>query len=242
MKLPPSWKLPASITNRFGPNTAGKQRAMTADDHLLLVLHRVPQPGARDRQPVFFWRKPNGSWEHSSGGIGIDTLIKHLQEYNTAVDQFEQDYAKATDVEDYFRLLEVIFPVRLAAQNLHATLQAAREAVPHDRDLISLRDWAYDIERTLNLIYENTKNAMDFSIAKQAEEQNKIGMKSVEASHRLNILAAIFYPLTAISCVFGMNLANGLETSHYSLFWFVLIFTLLLGVFVRRWVTRGKWL
>lgn len=242
MKLPASWKLPASITNRFGLNTAGKQRAMTADDHLLLVLHRVPQPGDRDRQPVFFWRKPNGSWEHSSGGVGVDTLTKHLQEYSTAVEKFEQDYAKATDAEDYFRLLEAIFPLRLAAQNLHATLQAAREAIPHDRDLISLRDWAYDIERTLDLIYENTKNAMDYNIAKRAEEQTKLGMKSVEASHRLNIMAAIFYPLTAISCVFGMNLANGLEEQHYSLFWLVLLITLILGIFVRRWVTRGKWL
>lgn len=242
MKLPISWTLPDGIKNRFGQKSTGKQRAMIADGHLLLVSHKVPQPGARSREGVFFWRKPDGSWNSSSGGTGLQTLSKHIQGYNAAEEKFAQDYEQAQKAEDYFRILEDILPLRRATRNLHDTLQAAREAIPEDRELIDLRDWAYEIERNLDLIYENSKNALDYDLARRAEAQNKLGLASVEASNRLNILAAIFYPLTAISCVFGMNMLNGLENAPILTFWTVTFFSILLGIFVRQWVVKGKWL
>lgn len=239
MKLPPSWKLPEAIHNRFGQRSVGKQRAMIADDHLLLILHKVPQPHDRTRQGVLFWRKPDGSWLHSGGGVGLQPLVKHLEDYNQVEEQFRQQYDTAQKAEDYFALLEAIAPLRLAAKNAHAALQTAREGIPHDRDLIDLRDWAYEIDRSLDLVYENTKNALDYSMAQRAEEQTRLSLEAVHSGHRLNILVAVFLPLTAISSIFGMNLNNGLQGSSIHLFWFIALMAIAAGFFVRRWVVRG---
>ncbi|MBP0016984.1 MAG: hypothetical protein J7647_05420 [Cyanobacteria bacterium SBLK] len=113
--------------------------------------------------------------------------------------------------------MEDIAPLGLATKNLYATWQAAGEGIGSDRDIIDLRDWAYDLERTLDLLYENAKNAVDYRIAQQAEQQTQLSLESVKVGYRLNLLATIFFPLTAISCVFGMNLTNGLENSSFGL-------------------------
>lgn len=242
MKLPPAWQLPPEIKNRFGQKSSGKQRAMIAQGHLLLVLHKVPQPGDAQRIGTFFWRKPDGSWEHSGGGVGIQPLMKHLREYEQVENQLSRRYEEADSADDYFELLESMSPVRHSARNLHSTLQSAREGIPCDRDIIDMRDWAYELERTFDLLYENTKNAVDFRMAQRAEEQAHLTLQSVEASHRLNVLAAIFFPLTAVSCVFGMNLSSGLESNSIVTFWTTSAFAVALGLRVRRWVTTGRWL
>lgn len=241
MKLPGAWGLPEAIKNRFGRKSSGKQRAMFADGHLLLVLHKVPQHGERERETVFFWRKPDGNWEYSGRGIGLPALKKHLEEYQEEAKKLSQKYEKAEIAADYFQILEDLVPIQRAAQNLHATLQDAREAVPSDREIIDLRDWAAEIDRNLELLHLDTQNALDFKIAKQTEEQAEIGLRSLKAAYRLNILAAIFFPLTAISCVFGMNLPSGLENAPIAFFWFVFLSGIALGFVVRRWVEQGKW-
>ncbi|MEL7035186.1 MAG: CorA family divalent cation transporter [Cyanobacteria bacterium J06592_8] len=239
MKLPPTWAVPDQIRHRFGQKSAGKQRAMVADGHLLLVLHKAPQLGSRQREAAFFWRRPDGRWEASQGGVGFQLLLKHIKAYSLAEEDLTQQYFQAKTSKDYFEILENIAPLQLATQNLHRTLQAAREAIPTDRDLIDLRDAAYETERTLDLLYQNTKNALEFAIAKQSEEQAKLNLESVRTAHRLNLLAAIFFPLTAISCVFGMNLPSGLETGSPALFWIVFFFGTFLGFMVRKWVLTG---
>ncbi|RMF62370.1 MAG: hypothetical protein D6742_20325, partial [Cyanobacteria bacterium J069] len=219
----------------------GKQRAMIADGHLLLILHKAPEPGEQTRIGVLFWRQPNGKWEHSGGGVGLQPLLKHLEDYNTAEEALQTGYKQAESAEDYFHLLEAIAPLRLAAKNLHAALQAAREGISDDRDLIDLRDWAYEIDRSLDLLYENTKNALDYQIAQRAEEQNRLTTEAVITGHRLNILAAVFLPLTAIASIFGMNLNNGVDGSSVFTFWLVSIGAVALGSLVRRWVVTGRW-
>ena len=71
-------------------------------------------------------------------------------------------------------------------------LQEARKLVPDDRDLINLRDRAYEIERTADLLYNTAKNAMDFTIAVRAEEESRASRRMAVSAHRLNILAAFF--------------------------------------------------
>lgn len=239
MQLPSTWNLPESIRDRFGEKSLGKQRAMVADDHLLLVLHTAPEKSDRDREVVLFWRKPDGYWDCSKGGVAYQQLVNHFKDYNLAEDELSSLYEKAQTAEDYFEILEAITPLQLAAKNLHATLQTAREEVPEERKLIDFRDWAYEIERSLDILYLNTKNALDFKIAKKAEEQTKFALESVKAENRLNTLVAIFFPLTAISCVFGMNLSSGLEEKSSALFWIVFLFGILLGLIVRQWVFTG---
>ncbi len=239
MKLPQSWELPIEIKTRFGQRGAGKQRAMVADGHLLLVLHKVPQYNKRERKGVFFWRKPDGNWEYSGRGSGFRRLIEHIQAYSTAEEKFSLADEQAVDAEDYMQILEKVAPLHHATKNLHAALQAAREAIPHDRDLIDMRDWAYELERELDLLYMDAKNALDFQIARQAEEQARLGVQSVKVANRLNLLAAMFFPVTAISSVFGMNMSSGFEGQPAGIFWSVLLFGVALGFVVSWWALRG---
>ena len=236
MKLPRFWQLlPDEIKARFGQKRSGKQRAMVADGHLLLVLHKVPQSGKREREGVFFWRKPDGAWESDRGG-GYLRVVEHVEEYDAAEVALSREYEQVKNAEDCFALLEKIGPLHHAARSLHATLQAAREGIPHDRDLIDLRDWAYDLERTLELLYADTKNAMDFRIARQAEEEARLSVQSVKLANRLNVLAAIFFPLTALASIFGMNLRSGLEDSPTWMFWLILFAGVLFGAGLSWWV------
>lgn len=238
IELPHFWnELPNSIRTRFGEKRIGRQRAMIADGHLLLILHRAPQTGKTQREARFFWRKPNGSWQ-GTGGDGLVQLAEHLREFDQAEDQLNASYERASSAEDHFRVIEQAVPLARSARNLHATLQSAREAIPADRDLINFRDWAYEIERSLDLLQTSTKNALDFRIAHQAEEQARLGMESLKLSNRLNLLAAIFFPLMALSGVFGMNLPSGLERSSTGVFWFLFLVGLLAGVIISWWVVR----
>lgn len=242
MKLPLDWQLPDSIQNRFGLKGAGKQRAMVAEGHLLLVLHQVPKADDANRKAVFFWRSFQGHWTSSSGSYGIQALAKHVSRYGDAEESLSQLYQQASSAEDYFHLLEAIAPLRLATKNLRTALQSAREGIPSDRDIIDLRDLAQDIERSLDLLHENAKNALDYKIAQRAEEQARWSLASAQAGDRLNILAAIFFPLTAVSCLFGMNIASGVEGASEAAFWAIGLGSIGLGLLVRRWVTSGKWL
>jgi Mg2+ and Co2+ transporter CorA len=238
--LPSSWTLPLEIKQRLGQKEAGKQRTMVAENHLLLILHKVPKQGSRRRTGVFFWRTPNGDWRYSGGGDGLSKLRSHVKAYSDAEQVLTTQYEQAAAAADYFHLLEGLGPLRRSTANLYATLQAAREAIADDRNIIDLRDAAVDLNRTLELLYDDTKNALDYTLAKQAEEQARLSQKSVRTAQRLNILAAIFLPLTALSSVFGMNLHSGLEDQSILLFWVVLLAGIALGFATRGWVLRGK--
>jgi CorA-like Mg2+ transporter protein len=239
MRLPSSWEVPESIKQRFGQKRAGKQRAMIADGHLVLILHKPPYLLQRDREAVFFWRKPDGTWKYSQRGDGLKCLFNHIEAYSLAEQNLVDKYQQAQIADDYFQLLEEITPLLKATTSLHATLQSAREAISPDRDLIDLRDYAEEIERNLTLLNINTKNALDYKIAKQGEEQAIFSQKSLKAGDRLNTLAAIFFPLTAISSVFGMNLPNGLENKSIYLFWLVFLIGVSLGLWLRNWIFKN---
>lgn len=224
MLLPLSWEIPSEIKQRLGQKKSGKQRAMVANGHLLLVLHKVPQSQQREREAVFFWCNPDNRWMSSEYG---KSLIYLMEEYSEAEQNLLRLYDSAQTANDYFQILQEITPLLRATKNLHATLQSAREAMPHLRDLIDWRDWADELERSLDMLYMDTKNGLDFRLAQQAETQAKLSLQSVKAGDRLNLLAAIFLPLTAISSVFVLDNTK---------FWFVLITGISLGFLLKTWV------
>src|SRR5258705_279200 len=127
LHLPPDWQLPATFVQRLGDN-AGRQRAMSADGHLLLVLHEPPAAGAPERTGRAFWRDPAG-----------------------------------------------------------------------------------EVERAVELLHGDVRNGLDFTIAHQAERQAEQAHGMAVAGYRLNLLAALFVPITALGSVFGMHLAHGLD-------------------------------
>jgi hypothetical protein len=180
----------------------------------------------RDRKAVFFWRRPDGRWEFSGRGSGLKRLIEHMEGYSSAGGKLARAYEQARGAKDLLRILEGVGPLHHAVRHLHATLQTAHSAVPDDRDIIDMRDWAYDLERTLELLQTNTKHALDYH--------------SVQVANRLNVLAAIFFPMTAIASLFGMNLVSGLEGSSLLVFWSVLLVGIVLGVVTTWWALKGR--
>lgn len=236
MKVPSGWELPDKILARLGLQTAGRQRAIAEDGHLLLVLHDPPGHDHSDRDGVFFWRTPEGEWKYSGRGNGIGCLREHLRLYRDIEDHLDDQYERASEAKDYFELLEKLAPLHRAARNQASALQAAREAVMGDRALIELRDEAGSIELAMELLYADTKNALDFDLARTAEEQARFSEQSARAGHRLNILAALFFPLTALTSFFGMNLPLGMDGATPLTTIVVSVIGCLLGAVMLVWV------
>ena len=209
--LPGVWQVPQVFRDRLGEQ-AGRQRAMFHEGHLLLVLHKPPGPEDDERQGRFFWRQPDGTWSSNELGGGPGALAKHLEDYSTLVEKLEKQEDAATGAEDYFAVLQAISPIHRAARNMHHVLQEARQHCPEDRNLIAFRDEAYAIERMAELLYDGVKNALDFAVARRAEELAKSSHQMSVSAHRLNVLAAFFFPIATLMAIFGTNLQHGLET------------------------------
>jgi hypothetical protein len=208
--LPASWELPTAIRERLGDDV-GRQRAMVDTGHLLLVLHAPPQPDQDERVGRFYWRKPDGTWTPKGMTHGQLALGELLAEYEREIDDIDQAEDIAGNATEYFTVLTALNPLVRATRNLHDALQEARQAVPKDRQLIVLRDRAYNLSRRAELLYNDAKAALDFAIAKRGEEQAAASEQMAVASHRLNLLVAFFFPLATLCAIFGMELRHGFE-------------------------------
>jgi hypothetical protein len=211
---------------------------MTAGGHLLLVLHQPPGPDDVARKGRLFWRNAEGAWRSNAFGEGPQALRKHLAEFADRVDELEARWQASQSAADYYRILQAVAPLHRTARNLHATLQQAREAVPADRDLINVRDRAGEVERAFELLHGDAKNGLDFTVAYQEEQQSQRMYEIAEAAHRLNLLAATFFPIATFSTVFGMNLGHGLESWGAFIFWGILGLGLVCGVLLARVVAH----
>lgn len=240
MIIPPTWTVPDALRIRLGQTTYGRQRAIVADDHLLLVLHKPPGPDDRAREGMLFWRNPAGDWQFNRGGPGPGGLKRHVQSYADLEAKLTAAYEQAADIGALFDLMETLVPLNRTARNMHLALQTAREASKGDPFLIELRDLAYEVERNLDLLLEDTRNEIQQRTARKAEEQARLSEAALNASHRLNILAALFFPLTAVASLFGMNLAHGLNPSSVLIFWVVSFVSIGLGFVLRGWVLGGQ--
>lgn len=236
MIIPPTWDLPPAIRTRLGQNTYGRQRAMVEDGHLLLVLHKPPGPDELEREGALFWRNPGGEWQFNRGGPGPGSLKRHVQSYEEIENKVVRDYEAATDTTALFNLLETLTPLVRATRNMHQALQAAREAIGSDPFIIEMRDLAYELDRNLELLLEDVRNAIHYRTAREAEEQAELSKQALQASHRLNILAALFFPLTAVASLFGMNLAHGMSERSPAVFWIVAAVSVVVGFLMKGWV------
>lgn len=233
--IPHTWSVPQRFKDRLG-SQVGRQRAMVDQDHLLLVLHAPPDPDEPERrQGRLFWRAPDGTWKATTGG-GVGALRAHLDGFGAAVDALEERVERATRAEEWFQAVRVAAPLRRTARHLLETLQEAREALPRDRELISLRDQAGDLARAAELLHELAREGLEFVVARRAEEQAAQGQQMLLASHRLNLLAAVFLPVGALAGVLGMNLRTGLEELHAP--WLFLGATAL-ALGAGWWIRRG---
>jgi len=209
--LPRAWDVPAELRNRLGA-TVGRQRAMAADGHLLLVVHMPPKPDEKARQGRFLWRKPDGTWTSNDLGGGPQVVGKHLDQFAKAIEECDVLEQQASRAEEYLAVLERLAPLQRSGRNLHGVLQEARQLCPDDRELINFRDRAYEIERTAELLQTETNNSLQLLMAKRAEEQAKASRRMAVSAHRLNVLAAFFFPVAALSGILGVNLVHGFES------------------------------
>lgn len=236
--LPAAWNVPQVFRDRLG-DRAGRQRPMVAEDHLLLVLHAPPKPEENSRVGRFFWRDPTGEWRSAEHGSGLHSLQKHIDEYQDIIEKLEEQEDAASTAEDYFSVVEQLSPVFRSARNMHQVLQEARKACPAYRELINLRDRAYDTQRTAELLYEGAKNGLDFAVAQRAEEQAQASHRMSVSAHRLNLLASFFFPIATLSAIFGVNLQHGWEDVPAPVPFLVVIgLGLVLGAILTSFVTK----
>lgn len=208
--IPKNWDVPQVFRDRMGAEV-GRQRAMVEEGHLLLVLHAPPQPDEDHRQGRLFWRAPNGAWSPmgiTHGSLAVDAL---LDEFDRAIAEIDEAENLAQSALQFLDLLQRLTPLVRTTQNLHQAVQDARQRLPDARELILLRDRAYATERRATLLLENARNMLHYVTARRAEEQARDAQVQTKAAHRLNVLAALFFPTATLAAVFGMELDNGLR-------------------------------
>lgn len=234
--LPATWKVPEKFRERLG-ESVGRQRLMQHEGHLLLVTHKPPEPDDDERQGRLFWRQPDGTWSSSDLGGGAATINKHLEAFADRIEALEQQEHQAGRGEEYFSILETLAPLHRAIRNLYSVLQEARQSVPDDRDLINLRDQAYELDRRSELLHTVTKNGLDYAVARRAEEQAVAANNMAAAAHRLNILAAFFFPLATLSSIFGMSILDNWKSGLPPVsFMLVIAVGLATGFVLHAWV------
>ena len=236
-KLPKKWLIPKSLQMRFGTKGIGKQRAMAAEGHLLLILHKLNDE--LENEAIIFWRNPMGDWQDSNRGKSIYNLRSLVTVFIEKEEELSRFYDKASTPEDYFDLLEILAPLVRTAKNMANTFQQARE-LQGGPEIIDLRDMTQELAQELEILYVDAKNAMDFTVAKRAEEQARYALRTSRSTDKLNILVALFLPITALSGIFGMNMRNGLEEMPIAAFWVMMLFSFFLGIGIKSWLLHEK--
>lgn len=236
MKVPTGWDVPVEIRARLGERS-GQQRALAAEGHVVMVLHKRPLPRTHHREGIYFWRLPTDEWRVSQKGRPRAVLKELIEEYQDATDKLAGQHEEASSALEIFAVLERIGPVNRAVRNLADTLIKSREGLESPegkKDLQDFCDDANDIARACELLQMDARNALDFHIARQSELQAAHSREMERSGHKLNTMAAMFLPLTAVASVFGMNLRSGLEDSPPWMFWMVLFGSMAIGLFVSE--------
>ncbi len=240
LSIPPTWALPTAFTERLGAK-AGRQRLMEADGQILLILHEVPGIDSGNRKAILFWRTSSGEWLTTGKGSGLPALRKHILSFEEAVDRLEEAMMKAKSPKDYYAVLKQAVPLARAAAHLHNVMQKCRDLSGASKEIISLRDNAYEVERAASLVRDDARDGLDFEIACQSKEQAENSEQISKSTNRLNMLAAFFLPITAIASIMGVNLKTGFEQSESTLpFITMLIAGFLLGAILTALIFNNS--
>ncbi|MBM4358651.1 MAG: hypothetical protein FJ096_11145 [Deltaproteobacteria bacterium] len=236
--VPRDWDVPPRIRQRVGVQ-AGRQRAIVAEGHLLLVVHAPPQENEIARPARLFWRAVDGAWRASGPGTenGLRQLRDHLDTLEASILALDAKVDAATSAREFFEVLHAATPLHRTTRNLHRALHDARSEI-EDRALLALRDEANDLERAAELLVGDARNGLEYTTARSAEEQARSAAEAAKAQHRLNLLAALFFPITAIGSILGINMKTGLEGSSPGYFWLVLAVALAIGFVIRGTLAR----
>lgn len=234
--VPKTWALPDSIKRRLG-DEAGRQRLMDEEGHLLLILHAPPRPDDDEvRNPVVFWRNPLGEWKSSPAGGGLSALNGLLAAYRTIIGELDEKVDTARVPRDYFEVLRGINPLQRSCRNLLLVMESLRKARPDERSLIVLRDQAVNLERAVELVVNDARSGMEFSVAENGDQQAAEARQATEEARRLNRLVAFFFPVATMAAIFGMNRPDGILAMPG--FGAVIATGVILGWLVRGFIGR----
>jgi hypothetical protein len=232
------WTLPAEIVARLGSESWGAQRAIFEAGQLLLVLHTPPKANGNERESEIFLRQQDGKWLHNGVDHGERALASFLDNYRALLDKQETRFEKATDIDVLYAVIDSLIPLARSTANTKLALQSAREALGNDAFIITMRDRSVDIARGFELLLADARLALEYRVARNTEEQIRAAEIGNRAQQKLNILAAVAFPIMTVSAVFGTNLRSGLENLPILAFWLVFAGGLGMGLFVRRWVSE----
>jgi hypothetical protein len=236
--LPKTWNLPEAIRKRLGTN-AGRQRLMDEDGHLLVILHAPPKPEDDEVRHAFvLLSNPEGEWKSSPLSGGMAGLNDHLESYQKAIHELDDDVEAADSPRDYFEVMKRAHPLLRATRNMLAVLGAVRKARTDDQRLIVARDHAIVLERAIDMATGDAKVGMEFSMAMNAESQADATNKAGDEARRLNRLAAFFFPLATLVSIFGINSPR--EVLGMPGFWSVLATGVMAGLLTGALIMGKK--
>jgi len=238
--IPGTWTLPDELRMRLG-TSVGRQRFMIAGKNHLIVAHYVPEHDEVGRRGILFWRDSSGEWRASNGDPGKVALMQHLDRYAKRIEDFDQLESKADSADDYLPILEGLAPIVRSTRNLLDVLEEARKAITEDRSLIDHRDRAYDLSRTADLLYEDAKNSMDVAMVRKADEQAQASHQMALAAHRLNLLAAMFFPFATLGAIFGTTLTDNWSWSQTPIPFVIYIAAgIFTGIFLTTFIVKPR--
>lgn len=210
---------------------------MFEDGHLLLILHEMPAPDGVERKPAFFWRSSTGEWKASRSQLPSGTMTDFLKTYEDRLLKLDAQESQAAVASDHHGVLESVAPILRAARGLHRSLQQARDMVKEDRELINHRDRGAAVERTAELLVQDAQFGLSYIAARQSEAQAESAARMASAAYRLNVLAALFLPLTAVASVLGMEIHSGVSDTQQN-FWLVVALGVSLGLIFALLIRR----
>lgn len=212
---------------------------MDEEGHLLIILHQVPEPEHHEqRYPFLLWCNPEGEWKSSPNSGGLSGLKDHLVSYEKKIHALDEDVETADSPHDFFKVMKSAHPLLRATRNKLAILETLRKARRGNQQLIVMRDRAIDLERMIEMVTNDAKVGMEFSVAMSAEEQALAANQSSNEAKRLNRLVAFFFPLATVASIFGMSPAQ--EVIQSPNFWTVLMGSIAAGIITGALILGKK--
>lgn len=213
----------------------GHQRCVVGTEELLLVVHEVPEAGIPERKAVFFWRQRDGRWLQP-GGPGLDELSALLDRYTKTIDSNEELLEVTDSTEQVFKILRHAGPLSRSTRNLVQALEQTLVQEPDDREMISFRDRARELERAAELLQNDARETLIYWQAEASEEHAKASDRLGKILFKLNLVTGFFLPVVALGSLFGMNV--DLPNFVDGLFWLIFVGGLIIGGLLLWFVAR----
>ena len=227
--IPEGFELGEELRDQLS-SRSGTQRYIEGGGEALMIVHELPEPKVPERDPIVFWRTPDGSWRGPDNLPGLKRMSELMGRFQNAIDEHEALIDETEDINVVFSIIRHAGPIARSARNMLSVLEAAARDDDDNVSLRGLRDRAGEIQRASELLYQDAKLTLDFWQAESAEEHQEAAERLNTIAFRLNLMAGFFLPLVAVAGLLGMNV--DIPPFLQNLFWIIISLGLTLGVIV----------